>query len=200
MFDGLCKLSLWPEMCYWCYFLCELSQIQVRNPSKDLSSWAITHHLIRGYISSSYISFQILAHLPAGSFSTDCCRISLPLCTLTISCMAVYELSVALKAPNSHCSPEISLSPSGDIFTLWNSVHFPLSGPFLSQAVTESHNKKRLKSHDNHTFHKADSVFLPGQRYKFTSLCVTSFQQENSLTVRNKPILTFLVKKLQNIY
>lgn len=49
--------------------------------------------------------------------------LSLPLCTLTTSCMALYELSAALNTPNSHCSPEISLSPSGDTCSLWSSVY-----------------------------------------------------------------------------
>lgn len=41
--------------------------------------------------------------------------LSLPLCTLTVSCMAPYELSAVRNTPNSHCSPEKSFSPSGDI-------------------------------------------------------------------------------------
>lgn len=45
---------------------------------------------------------------------------------ITASCMALYELSAVLNAPNSHCSPEISLSPSGDTFAPLKQCSFPL--------------------------------------------------------------------------
>lgn len=116
-----------------------------QTENKNLSSWASTHiHVTQHYRRGFHYQQP---YQPSETLSQSCpppCRkllnwllpLSLPLCTLTISCMALYELSAALNAPNSHCSPEISVSPSGDIFALWNSVYFPSLGLFCRRRWT----------------------------------------------------------------
>lgn len=90
------------------------------------------HIFLKASSTCRSVSSAAVSTLPVPS-STPPCRkllnwllpLSLPLRALTVSCMALYELSAALNVSNSHCSPEISVSLSGDLFTLWNSVHFP---------------------------------------------------------------------------
>lgn len=104
------------------------------------SSWVSARFHVRRHKTAAVSALRIS---PSVRSSTPLCRkllkwllpLSLPHCTLTVSCMAPYELSVALKAPNRHCSPEISVSPSGDLFTLWNSVYFPPLDLFLPQLL-----------------------------------------------------------------
>lgn len=47
----------------------------------------------------------------------------------------LYELLAALNSPNSHCSPEISVNPSGYLFTLGSGVCFLSADPAVVAAA-----------------------------------------------------------------